>query len=121
MVEWHASCGGNGVTGWIFSLQASKQIVDWVCSTTSCCVVTVIILALAISLLQFLKDTFVSSLCGMTTLWACSCNVLLLVCYRDKSRRAEVPFLLLCAWLILNNHHKSVLSYSPGGNCVYLS
>jgi len=56
MVEWSASCGGNGVTGWICPPQANKHILDWVCATTSCCVVT-IILALAISLLQLLKDT----------------------------------------------------------------
>jgi hypothetical protein len=57
MLEWSASCGGNVVTGWICSPQACKQIVNWVCGTTSCCVVTLIILALAISLLQYLKDT----------------------------------------------------------------
>jgi hypothetical protein len=57
MVEWSANCGGNCVTGWICSSQASKQIVDGVCATISCCVVTLIILALAISLLQLLKDT----------------------------------------------------------------
>jgi len=35
MVDWSANCGGNGVTGWICSSQASKQIFDWVCATTS--------------------------------------------------------------------------------------
>jgi hypothetical protein len=55
-------------------------------------------------------------------MWAYSFNVPLLVCYRDKSRRAEVPFLVhVFVWLILKNHHKSVLSYCVGGNSVYLS
>ena len=49
-------CGGNGVTGWICSPQYSKQILDWVFHHfLLCCSINH--LALAISLLQLLKDT----------------------------------------------------------------